>query len=109
MKVAVIGSRGFNDYSYLKSKLDQFEIDEIVSGGAKGADSLAERYAREMGIDLKVYLPKYKKFGRVAPLIRNRQIVEDSDLVVAFWDGKSKGTKNAIGEANKLGKKIQVF
>ncbi|KMQ50663.1 Uncharacterized protein CHISP_2346 [Chitinispirillum alkaliphilum] len=91
-RIAVIGSRGF-DYSLLKETLDKEEIVKIVSGGAKGADSLAAQYARENNIELQEFLPDYKKHGRGAPLVRNKLIVDASNMVIAFWDGKSRGTK----------------
>lgn len=71
-------------------------ITAIVSGGAKGADSLAERYAQENGLEMVIYYPDWEKHGRAAGPIRNRLIVDEADAVVAFWDGKSRGTKSTI-------------
>jgi len=104
MKVAVIGSRGFNDYEKLKETLGFFPISTIVSGGAHGADNLAEKYAIEKGIHTEIHLPQWDLFGKKAGLIRNTTIIENSDIVVAFWDKKSKGTRDSIGKANKLKK-----
>jgi hypothetical protein len=90
MKVAVIGSRELtvnNIGAHLPS-----ECTEIVSGGARGVDRCAEKYARDMGIKFTVFLPDYDTHGKVAPLIRNKQIVEYSDFVLAFWNGVSRGT-----------------
>jgi len=109
MKVAVIGSRNFNDYKLLSETLDIInDIDLIVSGGAKGADSLAEEYAFNNNIDTLVFKPDWKKYGRGAGIIRNKTIIENSDIVVAFWDSKSRGTKNSIDTARKLGKKVII-
>lgn len=112
MKIAVIGSRDFDDYGVLEAFLDGLRpavgIEVIVSGGAKGADSLAERYARDRDIPMEVHRPDWKTFGRSAAFIRNRSIVDCSDMVVAFWDGKSLGTQNAVDYAKRKGKKVHV-
>lgn len=114
LKIAIIGSRDFTDYEYLKKTMDK-EIDNrtfvdyFVSGGAKGADTLAARYAEEIGRPIMVFKPDYKKFGRGAPFVRNSQIIEYCDEVYAFWDGKSNGTRDALNKAEKLGKPIHVI
>jgi hypothetical protein len=99
--VAVIGSRSFNNFDLLKATLANLSIDSIISGGAKGADSLAKKYASDHSIPIQEILPEYKKYGRVAPIKRNESIVLLSNLVIAFWDGKSKGTKYSIDFAKK--------
>jgi predicted Rossmann-fold nucleotide-binding protein len=110
MKIAVIGSRGFADYALLTKTLDGIPNKKmIISGGAKGADQMAEQYAREHGIEVKVFLPDYKKHKQGAPIRRNELIVKEADLVVAFWDGKSKGTKGAITKAKSSGKEVRVI
>lgn len=109
MRTGIIGSRGFEDYPYLAECLDSHPvpITTIVSGGAKGADKLAERYAKERGIPVETFLPEYDKYGKSAPLKRNIQIVEASEQLIAFWDGKSRGTAFTIKEAKK--RDIAVF
>ena len=111
MKIAIVGSRNFLDFDFLKEKIDPFlnDIDLIVSGGAKGADSLAEKYAKVNNLTLEIFKPDWKKYGRTAGPIRNKSIIESADIVFAFWDGKSKGTKNSIDISKKLRKKIYVF
>jgi hypothetical protein len=109
MKVAVIGSRGFDDYDKVKAILSAIKIDLLVSGGASGGDTLGERYANENNIETLIYLPDWEKHGRLAGFIRNTNIVEGADLVVAFWDGESKGTKDSIDKAKKLGKKVLII
>lgn len=107
MKIAVIGSRGLkvdNLGSYLPD-----EITEIVSGGAKGIDTSAREYANSNGIKLTEFLPEYGKYGRSAPLKRNLQIIDYADLILAFWDGKSKGTKYVIDNCKSRNKKVLVF
>ena len=99
MKVAVIGSRGLQ-VDHLGEYLPE-GVTEIVSGGAKGIDTCAKNYALEHGLKLTEFLPEYKKYGRGAPLRRNITIIEYADLVLAFWDGKSRGTKFVIDNCVK--------
>ena len=112
MKVAVVGSRGFENYSKLSRVLDKVHVVKpitlIVSGGAVGADSLSEKWAEENGIEILIFKPDWKKYGKRAGFIRNTQIVESADTVVAFWDGESRGTKNSIDTANKLDKPLFI-
>ena len=107
MKVAVIGSRGLS-VSYLGRYLPK-NTTEIVSGGAKGVDTSAREYALSHGIKLTDFLPEYTKYGRSAPLKRNITIIEYSDIVLAFWDGKSRGTKFVIDNCRKLGVEVRVY
>lgn len=107
MKVAVIGSRGLvvrNLGQYLPE-----DTDEIVSGGALGVDTCARDYAKEKGLKLTEFLPDYRQFGRSAPLKRNIQIIDYADVVFAFWDGTSHGTKFVIDNCRKRGKKVRIF
>lgn len=106
MKVAVIGSRGLtidNLEKYLPP-----ETTEIISGGAKGIDTCAREYAIAHNIKLTEFLPEYEKYGRNAPLKRNIAIIENADIVLAFWDGKSRGTRFVIDNCKKLGKEVRV-
>lgn len=99
MRVAVIGSRGLS-VETLEKYLPK-DTTEIVSGGAKGVDASARDYALEHGLKLTEYLPEYSRYGRAAPLKRNITIIENADLVLAFWDGQSKGTKYVIDNCKK--------
>lgn len=106
MKVAVIGSRGLkvdNLGEYLPKGTT-----EIISGGAKGIDACAKEYAVSHGIKLTEILPEYKKYGLNAPLKRNMTIIESADIVLAFWDDKSRGTKFVIEKCYETGKRIYV-
>ena len=105
MKIAVIGSR-----SVLVSDIGIYisDCDEIVSGGAVGVDSCAAEYAQKRGIKLTVFLPQYERYGRAAPIVRNKNIVDYADKVVAFWDGSSKGTLSVIKYAEKTGKPYEI-
>ena len=76
----------------------------ILSGHCRGTDMMAEKYAKERGYSLELYPAKWSVYGRCAGVIRNKEIVNNSDLIVAFWDGKSKGTKNLIDNAISLSK-----
>jgi hypothetical protein len=112
MKIIIAGSRNFNDYNLLKSSCDnlltQFTNIEIVSGTARGADKLGERYARERGYDIKQFPANWDKFGKSAGYIRNDEMAQYSDMLIAFWDGTSKGTKHMIDLANKRGIKVEI-
>lgn len=107
MKVAVIGSRGLRVLE-LEKYLPK-NVTEIISGGAKGVDTSAKEYAILNGIKLTEFLPEYDKYGRTAPLKRNITIIKNADLVLAFWDGKSRGTKFVIDNCKKLGVRVRIF
>ncbi len=112
MKVAVIGSRTITDDKFILSVLEQLnEVSCVISGGAKGVDTIAEKWALSKGIVTDIIKPNYALFEnkRVAPLARNEDIILRSDLVVAFWDGESKGTAHAIKFAKKHNKPIKMF
>lgn len=104
MKVAIIGSRTFNDYNFLKETLEPYieNITMIISGGADGADSLAEKWAKKSEKDIMIYNPKWSLYGKRAGYIRNKKIVENCDALLAFWDGKSKGTKSSLDLCEEL-------
>lgn len=107
MKIAIIGSRGLH-VSDLENYLPE-NVTEIVSGGAKGIDKDAEQYAQSNHIKLTVFLPEYNRYGRGAPIVRNKQIVDYADGVIAFWDGASRGTLSVIEYCKKQGKNITVI
>ncbi len=107
MKIAVIGSRNL-----IVKDLGRYlpeNVTEIVSGGARGIDACAREYAKAHGIKLTEFLPEYEKYGRSAPLKRNLQIIDYADLVLAFWDGHSRGTKFVIDNCKKKNKKVTVI
>lgn len=107
MKTAIIGSRGIENVDL--SKYIPSGTDEIISGGAKGVDTLARSYALENKIKITEFLPKYKLYGRGAPLKRNIEIIENADMVLEFWDGKSHGTKYVIENCKKRNIPIKVY
>ena len=108
LSVAVIGSRSFSNYSLLEKTLDAISITRIISGGAIGADLLAKRYAKAKGLEYVEHLPNYNFYGKLAPILRNQRIIDEASMVIAFWDGKSKGTKNALDYARKTNKEIKI-
>lgn len=110
IRLAVVGSRTFNNYALLSQVLGSVHstITEIVSGGAKGADTLAKKYALEHGITIQEYLPDWFQLGRRAGYVRNTKIVANSDALIAFWDGRSKGTRHSIRLAMASGLPLYI-
>jgi hypothetical protein len=107
MKIAVIGSRGLivcDLENYLPA-----ETTEIVSGGARGIDTCARFFAHKNGLKITEFLPDYEKYGKIAPLMRNLEIIDYSDEVYAFWDGTSRGTKFVIENCRRKKKKLHIF
>lgn len=107
MRLAIIGSRTFEDYHLLSCSIIIFlskNITEVISGGASGADSLGERFANYYHFPIKIFKPEWTKYGKAAGFIRNQQIVDNSDMILAFWDGKSRGTQDTIEKAKKAKK-----
>lgn len=107
MKLAIIGSRTITSVN-LADHLPA-DVTEIVSGGARGIDTLAAVYAREHGIPLTEFLPDYPRYGRGAPLKRNAQIADYADEVLVFWDGVSRGTLHTVELFQKRGKPVTLI
>lgn len=121
LKLAIVGSRGFSDYPLLcQTMLDHFydwdhseegsewRIDEVISGGAIGADSLGARWADEHDVALTVFRPDWEKHGKRAGFLRNEDIIKASTHVLAFWDSISRGTANSLSIAKRLKKPTLV-
>ncbi|WP_395809291.1 DUF2493 domain-containing protein [Daejeonella sp.] len=106
MKLAVIGSRTLTNRELVHKKLEELkdEIELMVSGGAKGADLLAQKWAEENNVATKIFKPEWEKYGKSAGILRNRKIIESCDYCIAFWDGISKGTKSSIDFCVKMNK-----
>ena len=106
MNLAVIGSRTVIDEELVFKILDNFKgnIKVLISGGAKGADKHAEKWAALNNIPTIIHLPDWVNHGKSAGIRRNRLIAQDCDQCVAFWDGESKGTKSTIDLCLKLQK-----
>jgi len=110
IKVGIVGSRGFSDLERVKDYVKSLDKDTIiVSGGAKGVDETAEKMGEELGMKVVSFKPDWKKYGRGAGIVRNKEICKYSDMIVSFWDGKSKGTLNTIDTAKKMNMIVQVI
>lgn len=113
MKIIIAGGRLFSDYPFLKLKCDNIiggRIGiEIVSGTAKGADKLGERYAKEKGFYISEFPANWDDHGKKAGYLRNDQMAQYADALIAFWDGTSSGTKHMIDLANERGLKVRVI
>ena len=122
MKIAVVGSREFKDMKFARSIImkhlifaipsidDKNKVEPIlISGGARGIDKLAEQEAISLKMKTKIFNPDWDKYGKSAGFIRNRDIIYSADMVLAFWDGSSKGTKHSIDLAIKAGKPLNIY
>jgi hypothetical protein len=109
-RVIIAGGRDFSDYDLLEKTMDNLLANKseivIVCGLARGADSLGEQYAKTKGYEINYYPAEWDKYGNQAGFIRNNQMAENADALVAFWNGESKGTKHMISAAHKH--KLQV-
>ena len=113
-RVIIAGTRTYDDYETLKAyadyKLSRIEEDiEIVSGSARGADALGERYAKEKGYSVKRFPAEWERYGKRAGPRRNEAMAEYADALLAYWDGESRGTKNMIELAKASGLKVGVY
>ena len=106
MKLLIAGSRGIDNIDL--SKYIPEDVDTILSGGAKGIDTLAEEYADKNRLSKIILRPRYDLYGKAAPIKRNEELVNMADKVLIIWDGESKGTKSTINYAKKLKKEIEV-
>lgn len=112
IKLAIVGSRSFEDYDFFKKKIDDWiekygRPHSIISGGAKGTDTLASKLANEKNIPLEVHYPDYDKYlGKIAPLMRNIKIAESCTHMIAFPSKNGSGTQHAISQALKLKKEV---
>lgn len=112
-KVIIAGGRDFYDHELLGRTMDNLlsnitdEI-QVVCGMARGADSVGDVYAAEKDYSVKYFPAEWDKYGKSAGYRRNEQMAEYADALVAFWDGKSKGTKHMIETARKHGLKVRV-
>ena len=131
MKIAVVGSREFKDEDFIMEKLHdetKFLVEDrytIISGGARGVDTIAEAFAKERDIETKIFEAKWndltqpgaiiktsrngKKYDARAGFRRNKLIINEADKVIAFWNGSSKGTKHSIDLAIKANKPLDIY
>ncbi len=115
-RVIVAGGRDFNNYNLLKEKLDKILSNvlkdkdvTIISGHAHGADILGEKYAKEIGIKSELHPADWKNLGRKAGYIRNAEMADCADALVAFWDSESHGTADMIRVAQRKGLQVRII
>ena len=113
MRVIIAGSRDFNDYNSLERKMNVILKNQddvtIISGTARGADKLGERYAGENHHKLEKYPAMWDLYGKSAGYKRNEEMAKVADSCVVFWDGKSSGTKHMIDLVKKFNLKLRVI
>jgi hypothetical protein len=123
MRIIIAGSRDFNNYDLLKKEVLNIvkydnrpkELVKIISGGARGADTLGEHFAKEFGLEVKRFIPDWDSLGKRAGYVRNADMakyaVQDDHygILIAFWNGESRGTKHMIDLANKYGLEVHVI
>lgn len=110
-RIAVVGSREFPDEKLVREYVAGLEPNEvtIISGGARGVDSWAEDEAESWGIPTDIYPADWEAHGKSAGFRRNRTMVNEADVVVAFWDGESNGTRHSIKLAMDAGKPLDIY
>jgi hypothetical protein len=119
MRVIIAGGRDFDDYDTLEYYCTELyewgnrhrrrDWDHVLCGGARGADALGKRFAQEKGIDVKDYPAPWDTHGKAAGFLRNERMAENADMLIAFWDGQSKGTKHMIDLALQHGLEVHVY
>ena len=111
MITIIAGGRNIENYAWLLMAIREsgFEITKVVSGGARGADKLGERWARVNGVPVEVFEAEWDKYGNSAGPIRNEKMGRVGEALIALWDGKSRGTKHMIDTANRLKLRVFVF
>lgn len=110
MKVVICGSRDCEKLALIEKAVKEsgFEITCVISGDARGADKLADLWAKNNKIDRVIMPANWEGRGKSAGIFRNLRMIEYADGVIAIWDGKSRGTKNSIETAKNLGKKLHI-
>lgn len=111
MKTIIAGSRNVTDPDIIEKAVTEsgFEITEVIEGGAKGVDTIAREWAQKRPITVTEYKANWAKFGKAAGPIRNKTMADNADALIAVWDGESRGTKNMIELARKLGLKVFIY
>ena len=115
-RVIIAGSRSFSNYKLLREhcqavlqeKMNTHHV-IIVSGHARGADALGERFAKEFGLPIELYPARWNALGKGAGMVRNAQMAKVSDALIAFWDGHSRGTEHMINFAKRRGLDVTII
>lgn len=115
-RVIIAGTRSFNNYEQLRDSCNSLLSEKqrthtvvVISGTARGADQMGERYARERGFQLRRFPADWEQYGKSAGYIRNADMANNADALIAFWDGQSKGTLNMIETAKKKGLAVRII
>jgi len=108
-KIAIVGSREWADVGAIEDFIIDLPVCEVVSGGARGVDSIAAELAKKYEHEVKVFPADWDRHGKRAGFLRNVEIVDYCDELVAFWDGASKGTAHSISLARKANKPVTIF
>jgi len=110
-KIIIAGGRDFDDYFMVELAMSKVAAvgDEVVSGNALGADRLGEEYAAKEGHEVKIFMPNWNKYGKKAGMMRNHDMAVYADVLIAFWDGESNGTRNMIQQALSNGLELHVY
>ena len=115
-RVIIAGSCSFTDYDRLQAVCDNILANKcrthaivVISGTARGADTLGERYAQERGYGLQRFPADWQQYGRAAGPIRNRQMADNADALICFWNGHSPSAKNMISTANRRGLNVRTI
>jgi hypothetical protein len=110
VKTIIAGSRGISDYQHILDavRLSGLTVTEVVSGGARGVDRLGERWAHEHGVRVRKFIPDWSELGRSAGPVRNAEMAEYSEALIAIWNGSSRGTKHMIDYATAIGLRVFV-
>lgn len=110
MKLAIVGSRDYEHLNLVRYYVESLPPGTtIVSGGARGVDRTAEQTAKHCGLPVITFHANWKQYGKQAGMIRNADIINCADAVVAFWDGSSPGTRNSINRAKKANKPVTII
>ena len=107
MKLLIVGSRSINEFDL--SEYVPADTELIISGGAKGIDRVVEKYADSNNISKLIIRPKYKLYGRAAPIKRNEEMVNIADAVLVIWNGRSNGTKYTAEYAERKNKPLKII
>lgn len=115
LKTIIAGSRTITDWALLYVAInwarvaEGIEVTEVISGNARGVDQLGELYAEKYNLPLHKYPADWKTYGKSAGMIRNKEMLQTAEALIAIWDGNSRGTKNMIEIAKKAGLKVYVY
>lgn len=109
-RIAIVGSREYPDWNQVREYVESLPyLATVISGGARGVDRMAAETARRRGMNVVEYPADWERYGKSAGYRRNQTIVDNADRIVAFWDGKSPGTKHTIDIAERAGKPVEVI